>query len=683
MSHDPLFVVTSLVYALLGSTMTIMLFGRSLSRRNGPSTMWAVLAGIIGGSTIWTSHFISMLGIETAEDQLFFLFVSLGSLLLSMILVSVGFVAASNRKRGLLVEAGGLSIGIAFAVNHVMSVYALNVVGVKTFDLERLALAVLIAVAAGVLVTNRRVRSVTPYCKYGAVVAMATGIMAVHYVGISGLTISEGLPTWLSDIGISDRYLFTMVVFFGSMTLVIGGVVFMIDHHSTLDRMKALEHRAFHDRLTGLPNRFMLEEKMNEAMEAFDSIAVVTFDLNRFKSINDVHGHHAGDSVLKAVADRLRDTLEEGEMLSRTGGDEFIGIKAPASRVEAMEFAARIRSAVIKDIEWEGLRLTVGSSLGVAMFPENGTAPDDLMVKADLAMYRAKRGGKTTAVFYDPETDEPNRTKSKLQLDLRLAINRGQLELFYQKQNDIYDGRLVGYEVLLRWSHPERGYVPPDVFIPIAEKDGYITILGEWVLRKACFDAVGWATPVKIAVNVAARQLAGNDLPLIVQNALNDSGLPPSLLEIEITESGIIHDFEHALSIVKQLKELGVSIAMDDYGSGYSSLNTLQVFPFDKIKIDKAFIKELSEDPKAAAILTSTVKLGKSLNMAVLAEGIETEQHLDFLRSIGCGQGQGFFFGQPIPSAHFQRSAKSLTGNVIAFRPPGPYALGKSAPSGQ
>nr|WP_250808155.1 EAL domain-containing protein [Neorhizobium tomejilense] len=652
--------------------MTTMLFGRGLARKAASSTMWCVLAGIIGGSTIWTSHFISLLGLETHDGQLFFLFISLGTLLLSMIMTSAGFVVAGRVRKGPAAEIGGAMIGIAFASNHVMSVYALNIVGVKSFDPFRLVLAVVCALAFGILAANRRMRAAAPFCRYGAAAAFALGILSVHYIGVSGLTIYQGLPDWMSDIGIPDRYLFTMVVFFGSMTLGIGGVVFLIDHHSTLDRVRALEYRAFHDPLTGLPNRARLEERLAEAAATPENgLAVAMFDLNRFKSINDVHGIHAGDFVLKTIAVRLAGVLKDGETVSRTGGDEFIGLKTDVTdEIVASEFAARVRSAVIGVVEWEGQRLTVGSSIGVAMFPRDGESAEDLMVKADLAMHRAKRGGKTAPVFYCAATDEPNRTKSKLQLDLRLAIARHELELFYQKQNDITDSRLVGYEVLLRWNHPERGAISPDVFIPIAERDGYITVLGEWVLRKACYDAVSWTYPMKIAVNVAARQLVGDDLPKIVRTALTDSGLDASRLEIEITESGIIHDYDHALRIVKELKAIGVSIAMDDFGTGYSTLQQLQAFPFDKIKIDKAFIRDIADNPQSAAIMESTVRLGRSLNIAVLAEGVETAEHLSFLQSIGCTHGQGFYFGHPIPSEHFKRTKRHQKAVVLPFKSP-------------
>jgi diguanylate cyclase (GGDEF)-like protein len=670
MSHDPLFVVTSVIYAVVGSIMTTLLFGRSLSRKGTARAMWAVLAGIIGGSTIWTSHFISLLGLEAADERFFFLFISLGALLISILLSAAGFVVAAASGRSRLVEVGGAILGVAFAANHVISIFALNVAGVRSFDHATLAVAVGLSVLCGVLMTNSQVRYRPRhgkyYGKFFAAVAMSAGILSVHYIGIGGLLISEGTPTWMADIGIPDRYLFAMVVFFGSMTLAIGGVVSMIDHQSRLDRVKALEFLAFHDPLTDLPNRAFLEDKLRSLNGTTTRIALVSFDLNRFKAINDVHGYQAGDHVLKTVSDRLKTVLGPDELLCRIGSDEFVGLKDNLrSRDEATEFAIRIREAVVGDLEWEGYRLSVGSSLGVACIPEDGTSPDDLLIKADLAMYRSKRGGSGCPAFYDVGLDEPNRAKSLISIEMRHAIEDNQFELCYQRQNRIADGRLMGYEVLLRWNHPERGYISPDVFIPIAEREGYINEIGEWVIRRACKESAAWTNPMKIAVNVAARQLVGDALPGIVRSALEDSGLHASRLELEITESGIISDYEHALSIVGELKEIGVSIAMDDFGTGYSSLSTLQSFPFDKIKIDKAFVRDITHNPQSAEIVRSTVILGRNLSIEVLAEGVETKEQLEFLRSIGCGQVQGFYFGKPIPSENF--ASTEIPANVVSF----------------
>jgi predicted signal transduction protein with EAL and GGDEF domain len=358
------------------------------------------------------------------------------------------------------------------------------------------------------------------------------------------------------------------------------------------------------------------------------------------------------------------------ELLCRTGSDEFVGVKVKLrSRIEAADFAARMREAVVEDLEWEGYKLSVGSSLGVACMPEDGTAPEELLTKADLAMYRAKRRGTGCPVFYDAALDEPNRAKSQISIEMRHAIENNQFELCYQRQNRISDNRLVGFEVLLRWNHPEWGYISPEVFIPIAEREGFITEIGEWVIRRACREAAAWTNPMKIAVNVAARQLAGDDLPAIVRSALEDSGLDAARLEIEITESGIISDYDKALRIVRELKSLGVSIAMDDYGTGYSSLSTLQSFPFDKIKIDKAFIKDVVHNPQSAEIVRSTVLLGRNLNIDVLAEGVETREQLEFLRSIGCGHAQGFYYGKPISSENFSTEAPR---NVVSLRRGGP-----------
>jgi diguanylate cyclase (GGDEF)-like protein len=653
LDHDPLFVATALVFATLGSALVVTLYGKALDNGGTQRTIWGVIAGIVAGSTIWTTHYIALLGFFTSINRHYYLSTTLGSLVIATMFCVVGLVLASSSTRKWTVEAGGALVGTGIIASHVLSIQALNVIVEKDYEWGRLSCGVLVGILAGVAVTNRRARPLTRFCKYGAVAAMVAGIAVVHYIGVSGLHITPPYgDDWRSDIGLSERYVFLLTLFFGSLTLILGASANSIDSRNAAAQVKQLRHQAFHDTLTGLANRSLLIEKLTECLApSFSKVAVVSFDLNRLKSINDVYGHDAGDFVLKGIAARLKQILRPDEVLCRVGGDEFVAFKTGiAGHVEAAAFSNRLRDAVIAVIELDGHKLSVGSSIGISLYPDHGGDPNELMVKADLAMYRAKRNAEASALFYDPEIDERNRQRSAISIELRGAMERNQFELYYQRQNRISDGKLVGYEVLLRWYLPSRGYVGPDVFIPIAERDGFINEIGEWVLRRACMEAASWINPMKIAVNVAARQLADDHLPGIVRSALADSGLDASLLEIEITESGIIADEAHALGIIQELKEIGVSIAMDDFGTGYSSLSTLQSFPFDKIKIDKAFIKGVSNNPQSMAIVRSTIMLGKNLGIAVLAEGVESQADLVFLRNEGITLVQGYLYGQPLPS---------------------------------
>lgn len=654
LNHDPLYVLSAVFVCAIGAGLTSNLFHKVVSASDPVrKATLSLLAGMVAGSTIWTTHFVSMLGLQLSVSHTYSLDGTLISLCLAIVFSSVGFLVAGTRDSRLLRVLGGVVIGSGIATMHYVGLSALTLDGLMTYDIATVALScalgTLFSVAAlgwTSIWPDRHPRIMTAIL---FVIAVAT----LHYIGMGSLTIEPG-PDAIAGADTARSNLFLGVLFMTGMIMTFGAAAALLDTQYTNARLREMEHRAYHDGLTGLPNRSALDEALSSQLSTLQrsgKLAVVSFDLNRFKDINDVHGHDAGDKVLSTIAGRLAAILRSGEFLCRVGGDEFIAYKSGIDgKEEAEEFAARLRSAVVSNIEHNGKTLSVGSSLGVCVSPDDGTDAKDLLVKADLAMYRAKRDRLEVPMFYDSALDEENRNRSALAIDLRKATANREFELFYQRQNDVANGNVIGYEVLIRWCHPERGHVPPSVFIPIAERDGLINEIGEWVLRTACLEAASWPHPMKIAVNVAARQLANDSLPEIVRSALADSGLDSSLLEIEITESGIIADAEQARKIVTELKAIGVSIAMDDFGTGYSSLSTLQSFPIDKIKIDKTFVKNLTNSAQSQAIVKSTISLGQALKIDVLAEGVETDADLEFLKKEGCFQAQGFLFGKPMPS---------------------------------
>jgi diguanylate cyclase (GGDEF)-like protein len=379
----------------------------------------------------------------------------------------------------------------------------------------------------------------------------------------------------------------------------------------------------------------------------------MSFDLDRFKEINDVHGHAAGDQVLRVAGERMNSHMRDGDFVARVGGDEFVAVSARLfTAADAEKLAKRIIADLGAPIEWEGLTLSIGASIGIAVYPDGADTVDDLLAQADVAMYRAKATGSNNVCFYDVSMDQAARARSALAMDMRHGLHHGEFELYFQRQNDTQSGKVVGFEVLLRWNHPLRGMVSPVEFIPIAERTGFI------------MDAVQWRNPLCVAVNVAPRQLANPAFPQRVREILAETGLPAERLELEITESGIIADQQHALGIIRQLKSLGVKIAMDDYGTGYSSLSTLQLFPFDKIKIDRAFIDNVADNRQSAAIVRSTLILAQSLDVPVLAEGVENSDHLKFLQDEGCDQVQGYLYGKPVPLSQLQHIVNADPGSV-------------------
>lgn len=413
-----------------------------------------------------------------------------------------------------------------------------------------------------------------------------------------------------------------------------------------------IAHMAHHDALTDLPNRAAFNEHLGSAFEAAKAsgkeLAVLSLDLDRFTEINDVFGHGVGDTLLCRVSERLAAAVD-GAFIARLGGDEFVLILTEASQPSgAMAVADRIFAVLADDIEIDGHRIRTSVSIGVAVFPTDGLDPMTLLVHADAALYRAKAESRGTVRFFEAEMDRRLREKRALQQDLRVAIASGQLLLHYQPQARI-DGEIVGFEALVRWQHPKRGIVPPTMFIPLAEENSAIISIGEWILREACREAASWLRPLHIAVNLSPMQFLHDDIVSLVHGVLLETGLAPKRLELEVTEGVLIGDYNRAISILRRLKGLGVKIAMDDFGTGYSSLSYLQSFPFDKIKIDRAFVSNVERKVQSAAIVRAVVGLGKSLNLPVMAEGVETKEQLEFLSREGCDGIQGYLIGQPRP----------------------------------
>ena len=414
---------------------------------------------------------------------------------------------------------------------------------------------------------------------------------------------------------------------------------------------RAIAHLARHDGLTNLPNRALFGERFEAALEeartSGEKLAVIAIDLDRFKEINDSHGHATGDTVLKILAGRLSEGLHKGEMIARLGGDEFAALKSFSSMEALRDFLQRIEMALFSRVDVEGGAVNTGGSIGVAIYPDDETDRSRLLNNADLAMYRAKAEFDRHICYYEREMDETARQRRDLARDIWTALETDSFYLAYQVQKSVQTGEVTGYEVLLRWDRPGHGNVSPADFIPVAEECGAIGAIGNWVLKMACLEAASWPEPYKIAVNISGVQLSQVELIDMVRNVLFLSGLSPERLELEVTETAIIADKQRALHILRQLRAMGVSIAIDDFGTGYSSLDTLRSFPFDKIKIDRSFMMEVENNEQSKAIVRAILALGRSLSVPVLAEGVETRAQLDVLRLEGCNEAQGFFLGRP------------------------------------
>ena len=434
-----------------------------------------------------------------------------------------------------------------------------------------------------------------------------------------------------------------------------------------LARHEEIAFLAHHDALTNLANRPALSLQLARTLEQAKAngrgFAVLSVDLDHFKEANDVFGHVIGDELLCAIARRLENAAGH-DFIARVGGDEFVIL---SSGGEQPQTAAQLADRVLKSVEEEfsvrEQKIQIGLSIGAAIYPSDGSDTQALLANADAALYRAKLDGRQTVRFFDPEMDKRLRERYALQHDLRSAIAHGELALHYQPQAKI-DGEVFGFEALLRWQHPKHGFIPPNTFIPLAEQNGMIGEIGEWTLRAACREAASWASPMQIGINLSPVQFRHGDLPGLVHSILLETGLAPGRLELEITEGVLIGDPQRALSILRRLKLLGVKIAMDDFGTGYASLSSLQSFPFDKIKIDRTFVMGVDHNGQSQAIVRAVMGLGKALNIPVIAEGVETEGERLLLMREGCPEIQGYLIGYPRPI----ESYKDLTSGAVTQR---------------
>uniref|UniRef100_A0A973WXI9 EAL domain-containing protein n=2 Tax=Bradyrhizobium quebecense TaxID=2748629 RepID=A0A973WXI9_9BRAD len=424
------------------------------------------------------------------------------------------------------------------------------------------------------------------------------------------------------------------------------------------ERKRAEARLAFmaqHDSLTGLPNRNLLRQQMEDMLQhtrrSTDKVAVLMLGLDNFKAVNDTLGHGIGDKLLRGVAKRLRSTLREEDALARLNSDEFTIVQGGVMRPEdAVLLARRILDAIGEPYLLDGHSVVVGASIGIAMSPGDGEDSEKLLKSADMALSRAKSEFRGTFSFFEAEMDARAQSRRKIEIDLRGAIQNEGLRPHYQPLVDLTSGRITGFEALVRWPHPERGMISPGEFIPVAEETGLINPLGALMLRRACMDAAQWPDDVRVAVNLSPLQFRTGNLLALVTDALRQSGLPARRLELEITETLLLEKSSQVLATLHALRALGVRMSMDDFGTGYSSLSYLRSFPFDKIKIDQSFVRDLGANPDAQAIVRSIVSLGVGLGVTITAEGVETEAELSCLRAEGCHEGQGFLFSRARPN---------------------------------
>jgi diguanylate cyclase len=423
-----------------------------------------------------------------------------------------------------------------------------------------------------------------------------------------------------------------------------------------------LRHLATHDALTGLPNRVILHDRLEQAIAHAErdhhELAIFLLDLDRFKVVNDSLGHHAGDDLLKEIAQRLRGLVRNADTLVRLGGDEFVIVMAPlTTRESAQLLATRIIEALKPTVRLQGVDVRTSPSIGIAFYPTDGASAEVLLAHADAAMYSAKQTSRGSFQCFTTEMNPATRDRVRLESDLQLALAAGQFVLHFQPKIETASGRIHSAEALIRWRHPERGMLAPSEFIPLAEECGLIDAIGEWVVREACLQAKQWQReghpPLRVAVNLSPSQFRLGNLLEMIHGALQAADLAPQFLEVELTETAVMRNAEESIYILESLSRLGVLVSVDDFGTGYSSMSYLRRFPIDKLKIDSEFVKEMTTRSEDASIVRAMVSLAHSLNLKVVAEGVETAEQLAFLQNLRCDQYQGFLFSPALPAAEF------------------------------
>ena len=714
--------ILSLVAAIVltGAGLTV-----SLARnwRHGPWVGGAVVAGGIAAM-----HYTGMAAFEIAGVILWDSSLVVASIVLGAAIGAAALPVGLHGHEAKWKIGGAILLTLAICSHHFTAMGAVSIIPNPTIEISQSALpagwlAVGVAIAsfaiiglalAGIVLDIRdrrrseleihRMRDLADASVEGLLVCDGDAIVSVNtsFANLSGLSASSvagaSLETCFPDkaarlelLSGSNQMVETRLRHLdGSMTpveLILRPIVFAGRPHHVIAvrdlqaRRKAEQHihyLAHHDVLTSLSNRSHFNTRIDQeiaALAAGEHLAVLSLDLDRFKEVNDLFGHAAGDAVLQAVAARVSAVLGPRQMMARLGGDEFAilmpGVANPAA-------AGRLAETIL-----EALRATsdapenssISTSIGIALCPDDATDREVLLTHADTALHRAKNEGGNTHRFFEASMGAEVRERRVLEHDLRLAIARNELRLAYQPQQDIKSKTTTGFEVLLRWNHPTRGEVSPALFIPIAEETGAILEIGDWVMRTACRDAATWTRPLTVAVNVSAVQLYNADFVKELHQILLETGLPPRRLEIEITETALVRDFNRALATLRQIKALGIRIAMDDFGTGYSSLSNLRAFPFDKIKIDRSFVKSVHCNDQAATIVRAVLGLGRGLGLPVLAEGVETDAELRFLQDELCDEVQGYLFGRPAAIESFRELTHADAVQDVSDDPP----LSKSA----
>ncbi|POA27912.1 MULTISPECIES: bifunctional diguanylate cyclase/phosphodiesterase [unclassified Pseudomonas] len=689
-SYSPALVLISLCVAILASYTALDLTGRIATAKGRAVHFWTAGGALAMGIGVWSMHFIGMLAFRLP----IILGYDIGITALSLVIaiLSCGFalwLVSQPRMPGWQLAFGALIMGAGISGMHYTGMAAMRMLPGIDYDPTLFGASLVIAVgaSAAALWIAFRLRQNTPYVRLvrgGAAVIMGIAIVGMHYTGMAAARFAEGSYCGATVDGLSGKGLDNLVLVTTLAVLSIALLTSILDArleartaelaNSLTLANRELTQLALHDPLTGLPNRVLLADRIDQAMHVVQEqggcFALMFIDLDGFKPVNDAFGHHIGDQLLREVGVRLREDLRGQDTLARIGGDEFVLLVQLAEPDDALRLAARQVGLISRAFRVAEHDLQISASIGIAVYPGNGQTPQELLMNADAAMYHAKGAGKNGHSFFDASMNTNARKQLQMLQDLRNALEQQQFSLHYQPKFDASNGRPVGAEALLRWEHPTLGMLLPDKFIELAEKTGLIIPIGDWVLNEACRQMSLWHsqgyTHWRIAVNLSALQFCHTGLVQSVAKALATHRLPANSLTLEITETTAMSDADASMTVLQQLSEMGVDLSIDDFGTGYSSLMYLKRLPANELKIDRGFVRDLERDSDDAAIVSAIVALGQALGLRIVAEGVETDVQQDFLTQLGCDSLQGYLLGHPLPADRFMvdihRAEQLVTG---------------------
>jgi len=676
-TYHPLLVLCSLLVAMLASYTALAMAGR-VATVNGRAAFWWLSGGACAmGLGIWSMHFVGMLAFRLPIPLGYDLGITLFSLIIAVVTSAFAlWLVSRDTLPWLHLGIGALLMGIAIAGMHYTGMAAMRMVPGIDYDPTLFALSVLIAVAASgaalwIAFQLRKQSAHVWRLRAGAAVIMGVAIAGMHYTGMAAARFPLGSICGASGDGIDAGWLAIVVIVATLAVLVIAMIIAVLDARlesstavlatALASANEELTYLALHDSLTKLPNRILLGDRLRQATQVAErskaGFTLMFIDLDGFKPVNDAFGHHVGDLLLVEVVRRISENIRAQDTLARVGGDEFVILATMDEPSDAASLAEKLLMLIREPIVINGFELGVTGSIGIAIYPGDGTDPEDLLINADAAMYEAKGSGRDAYRFFESAMNTNVREQSQIMHDLRQALQRHELVLHYQPKFDAPDGPPIGAEALVRWQHPTRGLIGPDRFIPLAEKGGLIVQIGEWVLDEACRQMRIWRdaghTDWTLAVNLSPLQFGHVGLVDMVRDTLARHALEPRYLTLEITESTAMRDVEASLAILVKLRDMGVSISIDDFGTGYSSLLYLKRLPATELKIDRGFVRDLAQDTEDAAIVSAIIALGQALKLQIVAEGVETTAQQAFLTGLGCDSLQGFLLGRPVPADQF------------------------------